>query len=335
MNRRPSRRAFVSGLAALAASSAIAFKAQCAHAQQSAPPRRIGVLLVARSPEGKEAQAFRQALRDAGYSEGRDVVIEWRFTNGDYARVPELAAGLIQLKMEVIVVDSTVATRLLKRATSTIPIVMTSISDPVGSGLVASLAHPGGNITGLSIMTPELSAKRLQLLKETIPNLTQVALLWNPDSPPHTSAVQALKAAAPSLSIKLNFVEGRTPEEVRIAFSTIGRTHAQALYIIEDSMYYANRTSILKLAAKGRLPTVSANREFAGEGGLMSYGPNFSDMYQRSAGYVDKILKGAKPADLPIEQPTKFDLAVNLKTADALGLSIPRSILLQADEVIR
>jgi putative ABC transport system substrate-binding protein len=306
-----------------------------ADAQQPASPRRIGVLLVARSPERKEAQAFRRALRDAGYSEGRDVVIEWRFTNGDYNRVPDLAADFVQRKFDVIVVDTTFATRVLKRATSTIPIVMTSISDPVGSDLVVSLARPGGNVTGLSIMTPELSAKRLQLLKEAMPRLSRVAVLWNPDSPPHIKAVQALKAAAPSLSIELNFVEARTPEELRVAFSAISRNHAQAVYVIEDSLYFAQRATILKLASKARLPTVSGNREFADEGGLMSYGPDFSDMYRQSAEYVDKILKGAKPGDLPIEQPSKFELVVNIKTAKTLGITIPESILLRADEVIR
>ena len=335
MIKRLSRRAFVRSFAALVASTAIVMQPQNSYAQQPASPRYIGVLFVSRSPESTEARAFRQALLDAGYSEGRDLVIEWRFANGDYSRVPEMAADLIQSKVDVIVVDSTIGTRTLKRATSTIPIVMTSISDPVGSGLVASLGHPGGNVTGLSIMTTELSTKRLQLLKEAIPRLTRVAVLWNPDSPPHAEVVQVLKAAAPSLAIELTFGSARTPEEFRSAFSAITRAHAQALYVLEDSFYFTNRTTILKLASKDRLPVIGVAREFSNEGALMSYGPNLRDLFRRSAGYVDKILKGAKPGDLPVEQPTKFEFVVNLKTAKALGITIPQSILVSADEVIR
>jgi putative ABC transport system substrate-binding protein len=287
------------------------------------------------SPESKEAQAFRQGLRDAGYAEGRDVVIELRPANGEYARVPELAADLIQRKIEVIVVDSTVAAQAVKRATSTIPIVMAVVGDPVGSGLVASLARPGGNVTGLSLMATELSAKRLQLLKEAIPRLTRVAVLWNPDTPYHAKVVEYLKAAAPSLSIELKFVSARTPEEFGPAFSDANRAHAQALYVLEDPHFYVHRLTLLKLASKARLPTMYGQRDFVDEGGLMGYSANFGDLWRRSAGYVDKILKGAKAADLPVEQPTKFELVVNLKTAKALGITFPQSILLQADRVIR
>ena len=313
MIRRLSRRAFVSSLAALAASPAIVFKPQSAYAQQPASPRRIGVLLVGFSPESKEAQAFRQGLLDAGYAEGRDVVIEWRSANGDYARVPELAADLVQRKVDVIVVESTPAAQAVKRATSTIPIVMAVVADPVGSGLVANLAHPGGNVTGLSNMMAELSAKRLQLLKEAIPRVTRVAVLWNPDTPFHTKVIEDLKAAAPSLSIELNFVGARTPEEFGPAFSAVSRAHAQALYVIDDPFFFTHRTTLLKLASKARLPAIYGVRQYVDEGGLMSYGANFEDQVRRSAGYVDKILKGAKPGDLPIEQPTKFELVVNLK----------------------
>ena len=287
------------------------------------------------SLESKEAQAFRQGLRDAGYAEGRDVVIEWRVANGDYARVLELADDLVQRKVDVIVVDTTLATRAVKRATSTIPIVMADVADPVGSGFVASLAHPGENVTGLTIMTSELSAKRLQLLKETIPRLTRVAVLWNPDTPYHPKMIQALKAAAPSMSIELSFVAARTPEEFGPAFSGVSRAHAQALYVIEDGFFFTHRTTIAKLASKARLPIIFGLRPFADAGALMSYGPNVGELFRRSAGYVDKILKGAKPGDLPIEQPTQFELVVNLKTSRALGITIPELILLQADEVIR
>ena len=329
------RRRLLLALVALAACLGPFGLASAADAQQPASPRRIGVLLVGFSPESKEAQAFRQGLRDAGYAEGRDVVIEWRSANGDYDRVPELAADLVQRKVDVIVVDSTLATQAVKRATSTIPIVMALVADPVGSGLVASLAHPGGNVTGLSMMMADLSAKRLQLLKEAIPRLTRVAVLWNPDTPYHPKVIEELKAVAPSLSIELSFVSARTPEEIGPAFSAVSRAHAQALYVIEDAFFFTHRTTLLKLASKARLPVIYGERHFADEGGLMSYGPNFGDLFRRSAGYVDKILKGAKPGDLPIEQPTKFELVVNLKTAKALGITIPESILLRADEVIR
>ncbi len=326
----------MSGLAALAASPALVFKLQSAHAQQQpTSPRRVGVLLVLLSPESKEAQAFRQGLLDAGHAEGRDVVIEWRSAGGDYARVPALVADLVQRKVEVIVVISTVAAQAAKRATSAIPIVMAVVADPVESGLVANLAHPGGNVTGLSTMTSELSAKRLQLLKEAVPGVTRVAVLWNPATPFHTKVVEELKAAAPSLSIEVNFVNARTPEEFGPAFSAVSRWHAQALYVIDDPFFITHRTTLLEQAAKARLPVISGEKPFAEAGGLMSYGANFGDLFHRSAGYVDKILKGAKPGDLPIERPTKFELVVNLKTAKALGIKIPQSILLQADEVIK
>ena len=335
MNQRHSRRAFTFGLAALAACLGLFGLAIDADAQQPASPRRIGVLLVANSPEDKYAQAFRRGLLDAGYAEGRDVVIEWRSASGDYNRVPELVDDLVQRKVDVIVVDSTVATRAAKRATSTIPIVMATIADPVGTGLVASLAHPGGNVTGLSMMTTDLSAKRLQLLKEAIPRLTRVAVLWNPDTPYHPKAIEEIKAVAPSLSIKLSFVGARTSEEFGPAFSAASRARAQALYVIIDPHFFNHRMTLLALASKARLPVIYGEKNFAEAGALMSYGPNFGDMFRQSAGYVDRILKGAKPGDLPIEQPTKFELVVNLKTAKVLGITIPQSILLRADEVIR
>ena len=277
---------------------------------------------------------FRKGLREAGYAEGRDVVIDWRCAS-DYARIPELAADLVQRKVDVIVVETTLATKVLMRATSTIPIVMAAVADPVGSGLVTSLAHPGGNVTGLSLMAVELGAKRLQLLKEAVPQLTRVAVLWNPETPFHSKAIADLKAAAPALSLKLSFVGARTPEEFGPAFSEINRTHAQGLYLIDDAIFFVHRSTLLNLASEARLPTSFSDRQLVYKGLLMSYGPNLGDMWRRSAGYVDKILKGAKPGDLPIEQPTKFELVVNLKTAKALGLAIPQSILQRADEVIR
>ena len=322
-------------LIALAVCLASFGHASAADAQQPAAPRHIGVVLVIFSPETREAQAFRQGLRDAGYSEGRDVVIEWRYAKGDYDRVSELVADLVQRKVDVIVVESTVAAQAVKRTTSTIPIVMAVVSDPVGSGLITSLAHPGGNVTGLSTMSIEHSAKRLQLLKETIPRLTRVAVLWNPATPYHPKVIEELKAAASSLWVELSLVGARVPEEIDPAFSAVSRAHAQALYVIEGGFFFAHRTTLLNLASKARLPAIYGEREYVDEGGLMSYGANFGDLWRRSAGYVDRILKGAKPSDLPVEQPTKFELVVNLKTAKALGITIPESILLRADEVIR
>jgi putative ABC transport system substrate-binding protein len=232
-------------------------------------------------------------------------------------------------------VDSTIATQAVKHVTPTIPIVMAIVGDPVGAGLVTNLAHPGGNVTGLSLMLAELSAKRLQFLKEAIPRLIRVAVLWNPATPFHTKVIEELSAVAPSLSIELSFSSGRTPEEFGPAFLAASRAHAQALYVVDNPVVSTHRMTLLNLASKARLPTMYGQREYVVEGGLMSYGANFGDLFRRSAGYVDKILKGAKPGDLPIEQPTRFELVVNLKTAKTLGLIIPESVLLQADEVIR
>ncbi len=332
MNRRITRRVFVRDLAILIGSLGMTGKGI---PQQPALPRHVGVLLSAWLPEEKVPQAFRQGLLDAGYSEGRDVVIEWRSANGNYDRLPQLAADLVQRKVEVIVVESTVATQAATRATSTIPIVMAVVADPVGSGLVASLARPGGNVTGLSMMITDISAKRLQLLKETDPRLARVAVLWNPETPYSPKVIAELKAAAPSLSMELSFVEVRMAEEFGPAFSAVSRAHAQVLYVIDDPFFFAQRITLLKLASKARLPSIYGGRHFVDAGGLMSYGANFGDLFRRSAGYVDKIFKGAKPGDLPIEQPTTFELVVNLKTAKALGITIPQSILLRADEVIR
>jgi len=321
--------------AGLVAGTAIAFKPDGAHAQQPTPPRRIGVLLVLSSPESKEAQAFRQGLRDAGYLEGRDVVIEWRFANGDYDRVAQLVADLVQRKVDVIVTDVTFSARAALRATSTIPIVITTAADPVASGLVTNLAHPGANITGLSVMIAELATKRLQLLKEAMPQATRVAILWNPATPYHPKAIEELKVVAPSLAIELSLVSVRTPEQFDPAYSAVSRAHAQALYVLDAPLFFTHRTTLLTLASRARLPVISGAKEFSDEGGLMSYGVKSADQLHRSARYVDKILKGANPGDLPIEQPTNFELVVNLKTAKVLGITIPESILLQADEVIR
>jgi len=305
-----------------------------AEAQQTTSPRRIGVLLVGLLPESKPAKHFRLGLRDAGYSEGRDVVIEWRSANGDYDRVPALIADLLQSKVDVIVEDSTVGTELTKRATSAIPIVMALVLDPIGSGLVKSLAYPGENVTGLSMMATELYPKRLQLLKDINPQLIRVAVLWNPDHPFHAKAAEELKAVAPSLSIELSFAGVRAPDQFGSAFADVTRANAQALYVVEDPIFFAHRVAILKLASTARLPTIHELARWPEAGALMSYGPDPNDLFRRAAFYVARILKGAKPADLPVEQPTKFELVINLKAAKALGLDVPAMLLALADEVI-
>jgi len=324
----------VRSLAALAASPALVLSPQDAYPQETEAPRRIGVLTIAPT-EDEDVQMFKQGLRDVGYVEGRDVVIEWRSANGDYTRIPALVADLVKRQFDVIVVETTVAAMELKRATSTIPIVMAVVADPVRSGLVANLAHPGGNLTGHTMLAVELGGKRLQLLKELAPRMTRVAVLWNPDTPFHLNAIEDLKAAAPALSLKLSFVGARTSDEFGPAFSEISGTRAQGLYVMDDSTFTVNRKTLVNLVSKARLPASYSEKILVHEGGLMSYGPNLGDLYRRSARYLHKILNGVKPADLPIEQPTKFELAVNLKTAKALGITIPESILLQADVVVR
>jgi len=320
------RRAFISLLSGAAAWPLTA--------RAQASPRRVGVLLVGLSPESKEAKQFRLGLRDAGYSEGRNVVIEWRSANGDYDRIPTLIADLVQRKVDVIVQDSTVGTQMTMRATSSIPIVMAMVQDPVGSGLVKSLAHPGGNVTGLSNMATELYSKRMQLLKEVKPQLARVAVFWNPDHPAHPIAVEELKAIAPSLSIELSLVSVRKPEQFDSAFAAMNQAKAQALYVVDDPIFFAHRTTLLGLASKARLPTIHEQARWPEADALMSYGPDTQDQFRRAALYVARILKGAKPADLPVAQPTKFELVINLKTAKVLELEIPPQLLALTDYVI-
>jgi ABC-type uncharacterized transport system substrate-binding protein len=266
-----------------------------AFAQPSASPRSIGVLLVGLSPDSAEAKQFRLGLRDKGYSEGRDVEIEWRSAKGNYDRVPGLVTDLVRRKVDVIVQDSTVGTDITRRATSTIPIVMALVLDPVGSGLVKSLAHPGGNVTGLSMMATELYPKRLQLLKDIHPKLTNVAVLYNPDHPFHVKAVEELKGIASSLSVRLSVAGARTPEQFASAFSEIAQAKAEALYVVEDPIFFAHRASLLELAATQGLPTIHEVARWPKAGALMSYGRDLNDLFRRSAIYVDRILKGAKP----------------------------------------
>jgi putative ABC transport system substrate-binding protein len=304
------------------------------HSLAMASTRRVGFLLVGLTPESDAAQHFRKGLRDAGYSEGRDIVIEWKSARGDYERVRGVVADLIRSKIDVIVVDSTVAARVSKESTSTIPIVMALVLDPVGTGLVKSLSQPGGNVTGLSMMTSELKEKRLQVLKEALPHLRRLAVLWNPDHPFHAKVGDDLKTIAPRLSLQLIFLSVRTPDDFEPAVLTAVRTNAQAVYVVDDPIFFAHRDTLFKLVAQHRLPTVHELRRWLEYGGLISYGPDILDLFYRSAGYVDRILKGTKPANLPVEQPRKFELVVNLKTARAFGLKITPAVLAQADHII-
>jgi putative ABC transport system substrate-binding protein len=280
-------------------------------------------------------EAFRQGLRELGYVEGQNIVLEPRWAEGQYARYPALAADLVRLKAGVIVAVGGAATKAAKEVTRTVPIVMSLVVDPVGSGLIPSLAHPGGNLTGTSIMAPDLVGKQLELLKEVVPRVSRVAVLWNPDNPGGASQLRQAEAAARALGVRLQTLEARGPREIDSAFATMTRERAGALVILNDAILGLNQSKqIAELAAKSRLPAVHGLQEYADLGGLMAYGANLLDLERRAATFVDKILRGAKPADLPIEQPSKFELIINLKTARALGLTIPPSLLLRADHVI-
>jgi len=279
-------------------------------------------------------EAFRQGLRELGYVEGQNIAIESRWTEGVYGRLPALAADLVHLKVDVIVVTGGEATRAARQATRTIPIVMTVVNDPVGSGLVASLAHPGGNVTGLTVMSPDLTGKQLQLLKEMVPKVSRVALLRNPDNLADTAMLREAEAAAHALGVRLQTLEARNPQEIDNAFAAMTRELAGALLILPDNMLLSQRSQIAELAVKRRLPSIRQSSAFAEAGGLMSYGANYLDLMRRAAPFVDRILKGAKPADLPVAQPTKFELVINLRTAKAIGLTIPPTLLQRADQII-
>ncbi len=308
-----------------------------ARAQQPGKVFRIGTVGTGSptDPEGGSPWgAFIQGLREVGYVEGQNITIEHRSSKGRYEPLPALAADLVRLKVDVIVAAPS-AQRAAKEATRTIPMVMAG-GDPVGSGFVASLAQPGGNITGVSsVAAPETVGKRLELLKEVIPRLSRVAVLGNPGNQAHAPALGEAKAAARSLGVQLQPLEAREPGDFEREFAAMTRERAGALLVLADGMFFAHRTRIAELAAKSRLPAMYGNREHVDAGGLMAYGASLRDAFRRAATYVDKILKGAKPGDLPVEQPTKFELVINLKTAKALGLKIPQSVLIRADEVIK
>jgi putative ABC transport system substrate-binding protein len=306
-----------------------------AHAQAADKLARIGFL--GNSTPTLEANLigpFREGLRDLGYTEGRNLVIEYRWAEGKYERFPALIAELIALKVDVIVTAGTPASLAVKKATSSVPLVMIAVGDPVGTGLVASLARPEGNATGVTSISPELEGKRLELLREVFPGVARVAVLWNPVSPFQVVAEKEVQVAAEVLRMPVLSLGVRAAEELDSAFAAILREQANALLVLADRLFLHNRERIMDFAAKNRLPGVHAYRELVEAGGLMSYGPSYADLHRRAATYVDKILKGARPSDLPVERPTKFELVVNLKTAKALGLDIPQSVLLRADELI-
>jgi putative ABC transport system substrate-binding protein len=296
----------------------------------------LGMDLAASDPRFREA--FLQGLRDLGYNEGPNLVIEYRDAEGKPERLPALAAGLVALNVDVIVAGAgTLSALAAKQATTTIPIVFPVVGDPVADGLVTSLARPGGNLTGLSAVSTELIGKLLELLKQAVPGVSRVALLLKPDAAPERTMQGYLKesdAAARALGVQLQVVEAQGPEDFDRAFSDMSEARADALVVLGTPVFQVARQRLVDLAAKSRLPTVFSYRAFVDAGGLMSYGPSFPDMFRRAATYVDKILNGAKPADLPVEQPTKFELVINLKTAKALGLTVPQSLLARADEVI-
>ncbi len=309
--------------------------APLAAAQQPARVRRIGYLGFAPSMSPHLVEAFRRGLRDLGYVEGQNVVIEFRSAEGRLERLPDLAAELVRLKVDLIVAMCGLCVHPAKQATETIPIVFPVHNDPVGAGLVASLAQPGGNITGLSTLGPELGGKQLQLLKEVVPRASRVAVIWNSATRYTLPIVRETEDAARTLGVQLQSLEVRGANEFEGAFGAATKGRAGALIVVGDPLTVSQRKRLVDFAAKSRLPAMYGFREFVDAGGLMAYGVSLPDMYRRAATYVDKILKGAKPADLPVEQPTRFELVINMKTAKALGLTIPQSVLIRADHVIQ
>ena len=306
-------------------------------AQQQTKVWRVGFLASSARPASANSafERFRQGMRELDYIEGKNLVIEARFAEGSYERLPGLAAELVKLKVDVIIADASPAIRAAQKATSTIPIVMGSTGDPVGSGFVESLAHPGGNITGLALMSNDASPKLLNLLREAVPNLSRVAVLLSPASSTYHAILDNVRVAATSTGIELVPVQAQTPLEIESGFSVMVRAKAEALLVGITPFFVQQEGQIAELAGKIRLPSISGYRTYAEAGGLMSYGQNIRANFQRAATYVDKILKGAKASDLPVEQPTTFEFVLNLKTAKALGLTLPQSLILRADEVIQ
>jgi putative ABC transport system substrate-binding protein len=331
-----SRREFLRAATLAGTAGFLGFGSEAAQAQQAAKVPRIG-FLASGSPKAYSSriEAFRQGLRQLGYVEGKTIAIEYRYAEGLAASLPDLVADLVRLNVDVIVTSSTPATLALKNGTKTIPIVFVSVGDPVGSGLVASLARPGGNVTGLSNQLSDLVGKHLELLKEVVPKISRVAVLGSTASPNRTDSQNALEVVARSLGVQLQLVEIGEPKELDGAFSQMTKARAGAILIRGGALLSDQRIRIAELAARSRLPAIHWDRLFAEAGGLMSYGPSSADMFRRAATYVDKILKGRTPADLPVEQPMKFEFIVNLITAKQIGLTFPPNVLVRANEVIR
>jgi len=329
MGRPMNRRAFVAGLGAVLAA------ALTVEAQVTGKVYRIGMLeVVPAALNATNLAAFRQGLRELGYVEGQNVVIEYRSADGRAERFPDLARELVRLKVDLIVTRGTPAALAAKHATATIPIVMAASGDPVGTGIAASLAHPGGNVTGLSAVATEIQGKLLQVLRELVPQIARVAFLFNMSNPVAQTQWKEAEPAARLVRLQPQLLDVRTPRDLEPALDAAVRQHSGAVIVSIDALTQANARQIVEAVATRRLPAISREREFVDAGGLMSYGIPYADSYRRATVYVDKIFRGAKPADLPIEQPTRFELVINLKTAKTLGLTVPPSLLLRADRVI-
>ena len=307
-----------------------------ADAQQPKKVPRIGFLgATSLSTISARVEAFRQGLRELGYVEGKSIFIEWRFAEGKADRLPALAAELLRLKVEVIVTGAPTATRSAKQATVTVPIVMASDDDPVGSGFVSSLARPGGNITGSSTLSPEISGKQLEFLKEVLPKLSRVAVLGDTLRPGTPQALREINVAADGFGVQLQYLEVRGPKDIETAFRAASKERADAVLILASTVLFSQRRQVIDLAVKSRLPAIYNRPEYVEDGGLVFYGVSYTELHRRAATYVDKILKGAKAADLPVEQPKKFEFVINLKTAKQIGLTIPPNVLARADKVIK
>jgi len=305
-----------------------------AHAQQPTKVPRIGFLAtVSPSTISDRVEAFRQGLRELGYVEGKNIVIDWRYAEGKPES--EVAAELVRLKVDVIVTAGPAGTGPAKKATSTIPIVMTQDPDPVGNGFVASLARPGGNITGLSMLSPEISGKQLELLKEIVPRLSRVVVLGTSTRPGNAQSLREMELAAGTFGVRLQYLDVLSSKDIETAFRAANKGRAEAVLVLQSRVFNSHRTQVVDLAVKSRLPAIYPQTEYTEAGGLMHYGANTADLFRRAATYVDKILKGRKPADLPVEQPTKFEFVINLKAAKQIGLTIPPNVLARADRVIR
>ena len=322
------------GLAVILALS-LALAPLAGEAQQAGKMPRIGVLSGPLSANQARIKAFREGLGELGYVEGKSIVIEWRFLEDKGDRLPALAVELTRLKVDVLVAFGPRSTQAAKEATNTIPIVMAQVNDPIGAGFVASLARPGGNITGLSTMAPELSGKRLELLEEIVPKLSRVAVFGTSTLPGNAQSVKETELAAKKLGLQLQYLGVEDPKDLDTAFRNAVSWRAHAIIFLQSPVFGSRRKALVELAVKNRLPAIYPHSDYMDAGGLMFYGPSTTDLFRRAATFVDKILKGSKPADLPVEQATKFELVINLKTAKALGLTIPQSVLGRADQVIQ